>query len=469
MPAGAPIDGRWLIPAGWSWRRARDFAKIVGGSTPKNAADPSNYDAAGTPWLTPADLSGYSKANITSGRRNLAAHVVSRSSLLPAGSVLISSRAPVGYCVVAANAMATNQGFRSLVLNDGIDPYFIRYYVLYSRAYFEDHASGTTFKELSGTALGDLVFPIPPIEMQRHIVARIDELFAEIGEGEAALGRAREDLGTWRSSLLKAAVTGELTADWRVANPPTETGADLLARILVDRRAHWEADTRNPRKRYKEPALANGKKLSALPDGWSWATMEQLSWASGYGSSEKCSAEAMGTPVLRIPNIRGGVVRFDNMKFTVSPMDIRDGNAVDVGDLLIIRTNGSEDLIGRAALVMKRPDVTTYFASYLIRLRLLGPRQLLRWIAVLVNSPVFRAAVLRSIASSAGQFNLNLTKIEGFALPIPPIDEIEVAISRFEAAEDQANAGAGHATEAADTAASLRQSILAAAFRGELA
>ena len=88
--------------------------------------------------------------------------------------------------------------------------------------------------------------------MQRAIVARIDELFTELDDGEAALARARADLGTWRKALLKAAVTGELTADWRAANPPTETGADLLARILAERRAL----RRNGRKVYIEPTLA---------------------------------------------------------------------------------------------------------------------------------------------------------------------------------------------------------------------
>ena len=68
-------------------------------------------------------------------------------------------------------------------------------------------------------------------------MARIDELFAEIAEGEAALERARQGLDTWRRALLKAAVTGELTRDWREANRPAETGADLLARIRAEREA----------------------------------------------------------------------------------------------------------------------------------------------------------------------------------------------------------------------------------------
>ena len=82
-------------------------------------------------------------------------------------------------------------------------------------------ASGTTRQRISGGKLKQVRLPVPPLPEQRRIVARIDELFAEIAEGEAELQRARHGLDTWRRALLKAAVTGELTRDWREANRPT--------------------------------------------------------------------------------------------------------------------------------------------------------------------------------------------------------------------------------------------------------
>ncbi len=97
--------------------------------------------------------------------------------------------------------------------------------------------------------------PLPPLPEQRRIVARIDELFAEIAEGEAALQRARQGLDTWRRALLKAAVTGELTRDWREANRPTETGAD--AAIII---RNGRLDTLGP---------------YAIPSGWIWTTIER--------------------------------------------------------------------------------------------------------------------------------------------------------------------------------------------------
>ena len=167
---------------------------------------------------------------------------------------------------------------------------------------------------------------------------------------------------------------------------------------------------------------------------------DQLSWSSGYGTSEKCAADATGTTVLRIPNIKNGVVSLSDLKRTAKPLSL-EMTALAPGDLLIIRTNGSDDLIRPCGNCSRRISEPTYFASYLIRLRLLGPHNSHRWIGTLVDSPTFRASVLRSIGSSAGQYNLNLTKIETFAMPIPPLDEIEVAISAFHEASDGAKAG----------------------------
>lgn len=104
-------------------------------------------------------------------------------------------------------------------------------------------------------------------ELQKRIVARIDKLFTELDDGEAALERARDDLEAYRKSHLKAAVTGELTADWRGANPPQETGEQLLQRIPAERNARWQADPRNIGKRYKEPEAADTNGLAELAEG----------------------------------------------------------------------------------------------------------------------------------------------------------------------------------------------------------
>lgn len=130
--------------------------------------------------------------------------------------------------------------------------------------------------ELNRSAVLEMPVPLPSIDSQRRIVARIDELFIELDDGEAALGRARNDLETYRKSLLKAAITGELTADWRATNPPQETGDQLLQHILAERKARWEADPKNRGKRYKEPATSDPHAYFDLPSGWTWASLDQV-------------------------------------------------------------------------------------------------------------------------------------------------------------------------------------------------
>ena len=230
-------EGRWELPKTWRWAAAADFSTVVGGGTPKNAKAPENYVVGGTPWVTPADLSGYKKTHISRGSRDLSKSGFKSCSarMLPAGSVLLSSRAPVGYCVVAENAIATNQGFKSFVLSgNDVVPEYLRYYLVGSKSYLESQASGTTFLELSGGRTEQLLIPIAPLKEQQRVVSKIDELFSRIEEGEHALERVQKLVERYRQSVLKAAVTGELTRAWREQHRGEgESGQALLTRASL--------------------------------------------------------------------------------------------------------------------------------------------------------------------------------------------------------------------------------------------
>ena len=210
---------RWNIPASWQWTQVQDIADVIGGGTPA-ASDPTNFTDSGTPWITPADLSGYEETYIARGARSLSAEGLATSSarVLPPGSVLFSSRAPIGYTVIAANPIATNQGFKSLVLGEGIDPHYVRYYLIASREYVESLASGSTFKEISGARMKELLVPLPPIAEQHRIVAKLDELLASSRAARAALDAVPALLERYRQAVLAAAFRGELTATWRATH-----------------------------------------------------------------------------------------------------------------------------------------------------------------------------------------------------------------------------------------------------------
>ena len=198
------------IPATWCWCRLDVVGAIVGGGTPR-AGDPRNFSepGEGVAWLTPKDLGGHRSPYIERGGRDLSERGLRSSSatLMPAGTVLFSSRAPIGYVAIASNPVSTNQGFKSVV------PYVSdcsRYIALAMRTFAPDieaSAPGTTFKEASGKIVAGVPFPLPPLPEQRRIVAKVDELMALCDRGEETR-TAREDT---RDRLTKASLTS-LTA-----------------------------------------------------------------------------------------------------------------------------------------------------------------------------------------------------------------------------------------------------------------
>lgn len=450
--------------------RAKDFARVVGGGTPKNASDPANFDPNGTPWLTPADLSGYARSTIGTGRRSLSQLGLrnSASRTLPAGTVLVSSRAPVGYCAVAANEVCTNQGFRSLLCDDSVDPFFIRYYVLYSRAYLEDNASGTTFKELSGSALGGLIFPIPTIDSQRRIVARIDELFGELDDGETALALARNELETYRKALLKAAVTGELTADWRAANPPDYAGGDPLGRrILADN----ATSTRSRTARKPESVGVVENSWPSLPSGWCYASLESLladepnALTDGpFGSKLKSEHyRDAGPRVVRLQNI-GKLGQFVDARAHISAehFDSLAKHHVEAGDLVVAILG---ETAPRAALIPESFGLGLVKADcFKIRLdERIGKHFVWAWL----NSSIVQGR-LASAIKGVGRPRIGMQNIRTLPVPVPPPeerDELETTLAWALASQAEQLAAV---TEFAENAQILRQSILAAAFRGDL-
>ncbi len=141
------------IPEGWKKVKLGEVAEIIGGGTPKTKI--SEYWNGDIPWLTPRDLSNFKGVYISHGERFITKLGLENSSakLLPPGTVLLTSRAPVGYLAIAKNEIATNQGFRSLIVREGYNNLFVFYLLKNNIEYLKSQATGTTFGEISGSTL----------------------------------------------------------------------------------------------------------------------------------------------------------------------------------------------------------------------------------------------------------------------------------------------------------------------------
>jgi type I restriction enzyme, S subunit len=345
--------------------------------------------------------------------------------------------------------------------------------------------SGSTRKRISRGNLATIPLPVPPVFEQRRIVEEIEKQFTRLEAAVAALKRVQANLKRYRASVLKAACEGRLVPTEaelaRAENRPYEPAAKLLARILKERRARWEADqlakmqaAGKPPKddkwkaKYKEPAAPDTSNPSALPEGWVWTSLEQSSWDASYGTSEKCDYQFSGPPVLRIPNIAKGDIDLQDLKHASPTILIAESDAVRPADFLVIRTNGSKDLIGRAALIKRQLDRPHFFASYLIRFRLVESAAGARWLATIWDASANRTEIERAAATSAGQYNLNIAKLDRLPLPVPPLAEQHRIVAEVERRLSVIDELEATVEANLKRAAGLRQAILKRAFEGKL-
>lgn len=177
----APEEVPFEIPESWKWVQLKSIGQIIGGGTPKTSvADYWNGDIS---WITPADLGKNTSKWILKGSKSITQKGLDESSakLMPEGSIIYSSRAPIGHIAIAAHELCTNQGCKSFVPDAQFITTEWAYYMLIARTRdIQSRASGTTFKEISGKGVGETWVSLPPIAEQQRIVAKVEELLKQV-------------------------------------------------------------------------------------------------------------------------------------------------------------------------------------------------------------------------------------------------------------------------------------------------
>lgn len=334
----------------------------------------------------------------------------------------------------------------------------------------------TNIAHLGAGRFAEMNFPLPPLNEQRRIVAKLDALQERSRRARASLDAVPVLLDKLRQSILAAAFRGDLTRDFREQHKDLEPASKLLQRIRTERRKKWEeaelaklkAKGKAPtddkwKAKYKEPDPVDPTGLPTLPDGWCWASVEELTYESSYGTSEKSSDGVDGVPVLGMGNIRDGELVYEKLKTLPRNHPEFPFLLLRSGDLLFNRTNSAE-LVGKTA-VFRGPEPCS-FASYLIRLRTSAIEPEL--IAFFINSPFGRDWVASVVSQQVGQANVNGTKLAALAIPVPSAEERTILIERVSAALHRVKAMRKHVSENAELLTTLDRAILAKAFRGEL-
>lgn len=198
------------IPKGWKFGKLEEIAEVIGGGTPSTSEE-SYYcePSAGISWLSPKDLSGYSWKYISHGATDITESGLKNSSarMLPAGTVLFSSRAPIGYVAIAEKELSTNQGFKSLVPKNGSNTEFLYYLAKANVELIESRASGSTFKEISGNGMKELPVILPP----NQIMDSFKKATSEFSKLQKELRHETDNLKKTRDLILPKLISGEVS------------------------------------------------------------------------------------------------------------------------------------------------------------------------------------------------------------------------------------------------------------------
>ncbi|MCY4753186.1 restriction endonuclease subunit S [Pelomonas aquatica] len=475
---------RGELPAGWAWSSLEQTCTAAGGGTPSKA-EPAFWDDGTIPWVSPKDM----KARVITGSEDrVTVRALQRLTLIPPDSVLLVVRSgilsrtlPVA---VTALPVTVNQDMRAFIPHAGIASDFLAWQLIGKErdVLAATSKDGTTVASIEAPALASFPLAIAPAAEQTRIVEKLEGLLSDLDAGVAELKAAQQKLRHYRQSLLKAAVEGSLTAAWRETHPtPEETGADLLARILRERRARWEAQQlakfeaqgKTPPKgwqeSYSEPAPPAAADMLALPPGWSWASAEQLCTFITKGTTPPKGHDSTGVkaiPFLRVTNLTDrGVLDMADKVFVsaATHQSFLARSKVVPGDVLM---NIVGPPLGQVALVPdSRPEWNINQAIAIFRA---VDGVLPGFICNYLLSPVAQAWLKARAKTTAGQTNLTLEVCRQLPVPLPPLAEQQEIALALSMQLDSLDSLVSSVSAIERQATAQRQNLLRAAFAGQL-
>ena len=396
-------------PDGWVWDRLGNLGQIVGGGTPKSA-DPSCWSDDGVAWLTPADLYGVSEKSISCGRRQLSQKGLDTSSatLMPKGTVLFSSRAPIGYVAIAGAELATNQGFKSCVpYLEGLSEY-LYYFLRRSASQIEAAASGTTFKEISGSGMARICVPVPPLAEQHRIVAKVDELMAlcdQLEHQQSGSLQAQQTLiETLLRTLVEAGDANDTQQAWnRIAEHfdtlfTTEESIDQLKQTVLQ--------------------LAATGKLVDRSGAWKASALVDVAAAVVDCPHSTPKWTEIGEICVRTSQFKPGQLDLTDSRFVSAETYAERTRKIEPkpGDILYSREGG---ILGVACRVP--PETKLCLGQRMLLIRT-GERLTSEFLELVLNSPLIREiAQIKTTGGAAPR--VNVSTVKNYPIPTPPIVE----------------------------------------------
>lgn len=419
----------YQVPGNWCWVKLNSICELERGITFPASAKESELTSRNIPCLRTANIQdkleiedlifvdkNYMKGDISK--------LIRRDDIIMSSA---NSRELVGKTSYIYNVPypMTFGGFLLTIRPKNILSKYVFYFLrleFISGHFMGESTQTTNIANINTAKLGNCFIPLPSFPEQQRVVERIESLFAKLDEARQKVQDVLDSFETRKAAILHKAFSGELTAQWR-----KEHGVGM--------------------------------------EEWIDTVLSKVVTGFKYGTSEKSDYSYAGMPVFRIPNITENGLSFEDMKF-LPHYDVKEESQIHENDILIIRSNGSRDLVGKSVLVPKL-DVSYAYASFLIKIK---PSAAIvpDFLVLYLNSIGARVQMFKKAKSSVGINNINAKELGGIALKIPSIQEQSKVVHVLDdlfAKERQAKEAAETVLEQIDL---IKKSILARAFRGEL-
>ena len=447
------------LPNSWTWARLGDVCRTTSGGTPsrKNA----EYFTGDIPWVKSGELPDGLVSEVEE-RITAAAVANSSAKLFPAGTLLIALYgATVGKLGILKEAATTNQAVCAIFPPEYLDTKYLFWYLRCVRSDLVAQAVGGAQPNISQGILRELRVPIAPLDQQKRIVAEIEKQYSRLDEAVANLKRVKANLKRYKAAVLKSAVAGRLVETEaelaRREGRSYETGEQLLQRILETRRSQWQG-----KGKYKEPAAPDTTDLPALPEGWAWASVDQLVAHLTDGDHQAPPQTDQGIPFLVIGNVRGGEIDFSDTRFVGEAYynSLDPNRQPKLGDLLYT-------LVGSYGIPVR---VTTEKPFCIQRhMAILRPHEhspISYLTLAMASDNVFRQAT--TVATGTAQLTVPLAGLRQIAIPLPSISEQERIVAEVDRRLSLLRETGTQVRANLQRAERMRQALLGQAFAGRV-
>jgi len=447
------------IPGSWTWCQLGDIAAIARGGSPRPIKSFLTDDSNGINWIKIGDSIRGSRY-ITNTKEKIIPEGIKKSRQVFPGDLILSNSMSFGYPYILDISGCIHDGWLVIRIPEHmVDKIYLYNMFLspYVKKALSSVSAGAVVQNLNADKVKALQIPFPPLQEQHRIVEKVDELMALCDileqQTEESIDAHRTLVETLLSTLIQSQNAEELEQNWnRISHHfdilfSTEESIDLLKQtilqlavmgklvpqnpedepvsILLEKIAAEKAQLVKDKKIKKQkalPEITEEEKPFDLPNGWEWNRFQKIYLDLKYGTSKKSDYTIKGVPILRIPNVVKGYVDTNDLKFSELTDKEQNDLQLNPGDLLLIRSNGSTSIVGRAAVVDKNYESIAY-AGYLVRARINTDYYNSKFIKIVLDSTLIRNQIELPIRTTSGVKNINSMEIGQLIMPCVPLGE----------------------------------------------